>query len=199
MNKTLLAFLTGASLGFGVGAVAGYLWTTKKLEEISDESTQEFEETEEEIRETRKKVSEISETYHPEVSKNPEDYTAYFDEAREEAAKEVAEPDFELQDTVGENMADMAKGAHAVSEDEFGEKREYDMQDWTYYTVDDVYVNEQDEVVENFDYFLGNGPEIYDFEDSVSQDERTLWIVNDKLMTYFQITKIYGSYNDEGR
>lgn len=193
MNKTLLAFLTGAGLGFGVGAVAGYLWTTKKLEEISNEPIEEFEETEEDIRETRKKVSEISKTYRPEVSNDPTNYTAYFDEAREEAAEKVEEPDFELQDTVRENIANEIGSAVVVDEDTFGEKRDYDIQDWTYYTVDDVYVNEQEEVVENASYFIGNSINVKEFEE---YGDPKILLVNDKLCTYYQITKVFGAFSD---
>ena len=193
MNKTLLAFLTGASLGFGVGAVAGYFWTKNKLEEISNEPIEEFEEAEEEIRETRKKASEISKTYRPEVSNDPTNYTAYFDEAREEAAEEVAEPDFELQDTVRENIDNEIGTAVVVDEDTFGEKRDYDIQDWTYYTVDEVYVNEQEEVVENPSYFIGNSINVKEFEE---YGDPKILLVNDKLCTYYQITKVFGSFSD---
>lgn len=198
MMKRMFWFALGISTGVPIGGLIGYFWTKNKLEEIAiAERIAEDEAWEKAVNDAydalQKDAEDAHATYHPEVSKDPTNYTAYYDEAREEAAEEVKEPDFELQDTVKENITNEIGSAVVVDEDTFGEKREYDIQDWTYYTVDEEYVNEQNEVIENPEYFIGNSIEVREFED---YGDPQILLVNDKLCTYYQITKVFGAFSD---
>lgn len=194
MNKGMFWFAIGLGTGIPIGSIIGYFWTKNKLEEIADAERTAEDEAVKNAKEALEKVAEEAHaTYRPEVSKDPTNYTAYFDDAREEAAEKVEEPDFELQDTVRENIANEIGSAVVVDEDTFGEKRDYDIQDWTYYTVDDVYVNEQEEVVENASYFIGNSINVKEFEE---YGDPKILLVNDKLCTYYQITKVFGAFSD---
>lgn len=191
MNKTIVGLLSFTS-GIIVGAMATKNYFDKyysavaanEIEEIKsrytvpkEDSDKEIEETAEDVVEEQpKKASVVRSGMQKAVKKNG--YVAYNEMAQ--VVKDV-------------NPADEPREyRRIIHPDDFATEPGYDIICYTFYSGDNILVDENDNVVDNRDCI------VEDFADHFGEfEEGLVHIQNDEIQAYYEIALDYRSYYDE--
>lgn len=172
-------------VAFGLGAVAGALFTRKKLEEECDRVIQAEIEDYKRVRERMDK--------HPRRVKKEEP-------SEEETYEEIAsEYDGEEEDDDGDASyvvpikPDLGAVPYIICADDFyNGKPHYDKTTLTYYDGDDTLVDDSEEVITDVEYYIG-GEALSRFgEDEAEPD--IVYVRNDKISTDFEVVRAYAKF-----
>lgn len=94
-----------------------------------------------------------------------------------------------------ESKSNYGRAPKIISEDSLGELPGYiESSVLMYYTEDDVLTDEEDNIIDDPEYFVGNCLEQFDFKHS---DESVIFVRNFSLDTVYEISKVDGAFHDE--
>ena len=190
-------------LSFAAGLVAGgagmYLYMKNKYDDYADQEC-------EEVRQYyRKKYGLVKE----DKADKDELYDGIVDAIKEYAGKEnienfesiMAESEHPEDDLISDEelkerrVADINDFNNSepvtITIDDYESYPYYDKEELTYYTEDNIVVNDSDEIVDDVYSLIGDCLTRSGFIDN---DEKILHVRNGKVSTDFEITKVFGSY-----
>lgn len=170
--KNLFIFLAGAA----IGSIATWKIIEKKYKDIADE---EIESVKQVFKERQEKISNIGSNVN-----NFETYKDIIkDLSYEKEDSEIEEKTNESNDISLEEDIDRSK-PYVISPEEYGEIFGYETKSWTYY-ADDVLVDEFDQIVEDPEFYIGDGLKHFgEFEDD------SVFIRDEKSSTDYEILKV---------
>ena len=178
MLRITLAFLVGAA----VGAASTYFCLKNKFEEDIEAEAEEL------------RVY-YNDKYRNHVEKEEEDKE---DDVVRESFERLSEEEYPEDDlTEEERKAEIANEIinsrpKLIKADEFDSNPAFDKQTLYYYTDDGLLLTEEDEIVENYVYLLGDTLTKYGFVDN---DEKVIHVRNGNVSTDFEVIKVFGTSN----
>lgn len=107
------------------------------------------------------------------------------DESMEAAAKRATE----------DHRANMHRPPKIISEEALGELPGYiENQTLFYYSLDDTLTDEDDQIIDDPDYLLGDTLDKYNFRES---DEKMIFVRNFALDTVYEVQKVDGAFEED--
>ena len=214
MPKKIVIFLGGVAAGIAGSAFFFKKYYEKRCDEDVAAIKKEYKEAEGELHKTKEKlteeisqVNEIGKELTKEklgigkkkINTEKTNYGAKFqrgevDPAEKESPKEDGEDeDYLASKRLNDMRGDPNHVPEVISEDEYGSNPVYEAAEWTLYLGDGVVANENDEMIDDPDYFVGDLINSTGFEQG---DEPTMCVRNYEVGMDIMITKAYSSYSD---
>ena len=208
--KNLLVFLGGVATGVAGGVLATKQYFKKKYQEEADTEIDEMDQyfkkkyedllnlfdEEEKIEEpTVEKKSHKEKTQYDKAYHGANDLT---DEEKEDLDSLLENPtDEEIGEAMTkEHLANKNRSPRIISEESLADIPPYfDQKVLFFYRLDDVVTDEEDEVIDDPDYLLGDCLDKYNFRES---DEKLIFVQNFALDTVYEVQKINAAHYDEG-
>lgn len=134
---------------------------------------------------------------------HPEDDEAEIDESYVDPREQEHEGDIgttlpesssgaDVDEFFKEHQKKKGRKPRIISVEEAANLPEYiDAMTWFYYATNDVMVDEDEEIIEDPERYIGDALTKYDF---ANNDEKRIFVMNYELDTCFEIMKILGSY-----
>lgn len=199
MLKMLLSFVAGV----GIGVAGSILYLEKKYQKKYNEQIEEMEEyykkSDSYKRESygseggEDEVVSVEERKNNKISKGSGartvvQYDKMYDEEDEDS--QVMSPEEEAH---YDHLRNRDKPPELLSYEKTGELPEYyDHQVWYFYSYNEVMVSEDGEVIEDYERFLGDCLDKFDFIDN---DEKLIFVVNYEYATLYEIQKVMAEYD----
>lgn len=138
-----------------------------------------------------KTLARLMESEHP--MDDDEEPSDAIEVTPEELAKVTAGADYVEGEKMYERKeAARVKGPHLIKQESYDEDfPEFDKDSLYYYTVNDVLATEDDEVIDNALYIVGECLDKFDFRHN---EEETIWIRNAGMNTDYQVFKVRGEF-----
>lgn len=171
MRKHILCGLFGFAVGIALGAIRDYKKNHEEVKTGADISEGESYEDIDDI--------DDMEEYEPETTSEPEqrDYRAYSDLTKQYRTSEKKEQTVRNKPVI-------------ISPDEYGEEEYYTQIEFVY-CADGVLLNEDQEVVENAEKYIGDALNHFgEYEDD------GVYVRNDQLKSYFAVLKDFRKSTD---
>lgn len=188
MLKITIAFVVGGA----IGAASTYFSVRGKIE---DEIEKECEELRLYYREKMAEIEKKPAAYYANnaVVHMPEEYASSenrkeIEEAYERLANEESPED---DDEYALKEPKPKLPPRLIKEEDWQTCPTLDKVNLYYYTEDDILTNEDDEVIDDPRYYIGNTLTKFDFKHN---DEKVIYVRNEEIGTDFEIEKIWGGF-----
>lgn len=117
-------------------------------------------------------------------------YTPYHKITKEQTEKELAEKEHPEDDTIFDDIPYSITGEQYLHENPGFQKVT-----WTYYMKDDTFADEHEEIIPDYEQYIGYAPET--FLDLGFANGDYIYVRNERLSTDIEIVKNQGSYKTE--
>lgn len=222
--KSIIIFVGGMLTGGGVGVLAtrGYFrkqfaekadaeiaemeeYFHKKQQELVDLFNEdEFQEKVEEPAESKKSEEEVKASIKEKLTRNYEQTTNYAkmyrteEELEEDGLADAVEVDSEearARAAHEDHQANKNRPPKIISEDALGEIPAYvEHKVLFFYRLDDTITDEEDQVIDDPEYLLGDALDKYNFRES---EENIIFVRNFALDTVYEIQKLDSAFEEE--
>ena len=200
MKNLIIGIITGGLIGSGVTYYICKKRHEADLEDLKESyrHRQEIEEEEEEaIKNHVKKVPD-----KPVEIKEYEDMTEEYksSDPAEEEYPEDDEPDVDpieentvVDDLIQEHLENTHPQPKIITLETFGELRNYDTETINYYVEDKMLVHEDETIVDDVAFLVGDALDRYGWADDDSNED-ALYVRNYRIQKDFEIVKIFGEF-----
>ena len=201
MRNLLIGLILGGILGSGA---TYYICKRNHDLEIEDERAKiraEYKEYYErkQMEEDELKAEKASQMPDKEDSKKYKELTRQYDPADEEGPGEevdYAEEESVVGDIIQDHLEKQNPQPKIIPPEAFGELAAYDCETLRYFVQDKMLIHENDEIVDDIAFLLGDALDRYGWADD-DKDEGCLYVRNYKLQRDYEIEKVLGEYDPE--
>jgi len=200
MKQFIFGLLLGGVAGAGITALICKSHLTKEREKIRQEYKQYYERKQEEEDEAKiTHVKAIPDKPIPET----EDNKRYSELVREYDRAEYERPTEEDLIEEAENTKKMHDALEAsrdriklIQVESFGEIQSFDAESLTYYVYDKTLTHEDESLVDDVDFLIGDALDRYGWADN-DEEQDALYVRNYKLQKDFEIIKVMDEYPEK--
>jgi hypothetical protein len=197
-------FIIGLLLGGAVGTGITYFVMKNKNEKVLAEEVAKARKEYKEYYEQREEEENVAKITHvkaiPDKPTVPKEYTELVKEYDRAELEHPTEEDL-IEMTDAENkMHDALDKAHdkpkLIKIESFGEIQSYDTESLTYYVYDRTLVHEDQTIVDDEAFLIGDALDRYGWRDD-DADANPLYVRNYKIQKDFEIIKVFAEYGAE--
>ena len=209
-GKMIVSYILGLIMGSGIGAIVAKEYFEKKANERADREIEAmkrkyYDLPSKEIEEPEPKLSQntpedvrkalISNFNKPSLSELHEKVMAEIEHPRDdEEEDEEREADLKSEEFNDYYEKNKTRPPKIISVKDLGDyPEEFDETEWLYYNGDDVMATEDGEVIEDYERFIGDSLDKFDFRNNA---EESLLVVSFEYATIYEITKMFRAYSD---
>lgn len=184
MNKQIIGKIMIFIGGLAVGALGSYKYLENKFRKLADEeiaSVQEY--AKRQIQKTDKKAKDdILESQMSLINENGE-----------------IEPYYDVQDIVDvdmlkENQEENLKEPFIITMEQFNDEMfHFDKENLTFYERDGVFTNDQDEIMDNINYLIGDAHHYFGY---LPEYPDFVYVRNYRVATDFELQRVDASFSD---
>lgn len=184
MNKQIIGKIMIFIGGLAVGALGSYKYLENKFRKLADEeiaSVQEY--AKKQIQKTDKKAKDdILESQMSLINENGE-----------------IEPYYDVQDIVDvdmlkENKEENLKEPFIITMEQFNDEMfHFDKENLTFYERDGVFTNDQDEIMDNINYLIGDAHHYFGY---LQEYPDFVYVRNYRVATDFELQRVDASFSD---
>lgn len=208
-------FIIGFVLGAGIsGGLTYYICKSRFNKAIENERTKIRKEYKEYYERKQEEEDEAKANHNSAIPDKPiESAEKYLDKKKNEKiinnngynydpaeSERPTEDELIAESEAINNMHDTLAAMHdkpkLIKVENFGEINSYDTESLTYYVKDQTLVHEDQSIVDDKDFLIGDALDRFGWRDD-DEDESPLYVRNYKIQKDFEIIKVFGEYEPE--